>query len=116
MITERGDGKNGSKGMDGEDVCCVFDCLACGACCSHKASWPVLRRDRSDAGGIPAGWVREDLPLMKTVGARCVALVGVVGLGTACGCYAARPLACRNFAPGSVLCLEAREAAGILIK
>jgi Fe-S-cluster containining protein len=90
----------------------VMDCRSCGACCSHRWSWPVLRRDRADAVGIPADMVREDLPLMRTVGARCVALVGAVGVSCGCSVYADRPEACRKFVPGGVLCLEARAAGG----
>jgi len=68
----------------------------------------VLRRDRSDAGGIPREWVRRDLPLMETVGDRCVALRGEVGVAVGCACYDARPSGCRNFVPGGELCREAR--------
>lgn len=87
-----------------------YDCQACGACCSYKASWPVLRRDRSDAAKLPQGIVRDDLPLLKThpVTNKCCALVGEVGKDCACFFYANRPDACRNFKPGSVLCHEAR--------
>lgn len=91
----------------------LFDCRACGACCAHKASWPVLRRDRSDAGGIPAEMVRGDLPLMRTVGNRCVALVGTPGVATGCAIYAERPAACKAFRPGGALCIEARRARGL---
>lgn len=90
-----------------------YDCQKCGACCAHKWSWPVLRRDRSDARQIPRHLVREDLPLLKTVGNRCIALTGSVGISTGCSIYEARPAACRAFQPGSALCLEAREACGI---
>lgn len=86
-----------------------YDCQRCGACCSFKWSWPVLRRDRSDAALIPREMVREDLPLLRTCGDRCVALRGIVGQEVACGIYEVRPAACRGFVPGSVLCREARE-------
>jgi len=87
-----------------------FDCQSCGACCAYKWSWPILRRDRSDAAGIPSQMVRADLPLMRTEGSRCVALEGVVGQRVGCSIYGERPTACRNFQPGSALCLEARKA------
>jgi uncharacterized protein len=87
-----------------------YDCQSCGACCSHKWSWPILRRDRSDAVGIPPEMVRTDLPLLKTVDSRCVALDGVVGSCVSCKIYENRPEACRRFVPGSLLCLEARKA------
>lgn len=69
----------------------------------------MLRRDRSDAVGIPLEMVREDLPLMRTVNDRCVALAGVPGLAVACVVYNGRPVGCRRFVPGSGLCLEARN-------
>jgi uncharacterized protein len=89
-----------------------FDCQTCGACCAHKWSWPVLRRDRSDAVEIPKDMVRLDYPLMKTVQNRCVALEGIVGREVACSIYQNRPRACAQFISGSPLCLEARKAAG----
>lgn len=89
-----------------------FDCQSCGACCSHKSTWPILKRDRSDAAAIPFDMLRFDLPLMKTTGSRCVALEGVVGSCVSCKIYEARPSACRSFKAGSPLCLEAREAKG----
>jgi len=87
----------------------IYDCQSCGACCSHKWSWPILRRDRSDAVGIPEEMIRQDLPLLKTTGGRCIALTGKVGVSTGCSIYVARPSACRAFVAGSVLCLEARR-------
>jgi Fe-S-cluster containining protein len=91
----------------------MYDCQSCGACCSHKWSWPILKKDRSDAVNIPSDLVREDYPLMKTTGNRCTALIGSVGCYTACSIYHDRPLACRRFEAGSDLCKEARNAAGL---
>jgi Fe-S-cluster containining protein len=91
----------------------MYDCQSCGACCSHKWSWPVLKKDRSDAGNIPNDLVREEYPLMKTIGNRCTALIGSVGSFTACSIYHDRPSACRKFKAGSDLCKEARVAAGL---
>ena len=91
----------------------VFDCRSCGACCSFRWSWPVLRRDRSDATGIPPEMLRKDFPLMKTVGDRCVGLKGKVGKGVSCKVYEDRPTACQRFEPGSKLCKEARGKHGI---
>ena len=90
----------------------MFDCQSCGACCSHKWSWPILKRDRSDAVAISFEYVRFDLPLMRTEGNRCVALEGVVGSCTSCKIYESRPSACRSFKAGSPLCVEARAAKG----
>lgn len=57
--------------------------------------------------------LRDDYPLMKTTNNRCVALAGEVGCNVGCSIYQHRPKACRAFVPGSALCYEAREAAGI---
>jgi hypothetical protein len=97
-------------GIGADTLPVIYDCQSCGACCAHKWSWPVLRRDRSDAAGIPPEMVREDYPLLRTVSNRCVALTGEVGVSTGCLIYGARPAACRAFMPGSKLCLEARAA------
>lgn len=70
----------------------------------------MLRRDRSDAAGIPEEMLRQDYPLMKTENSRCVALEGKVGACVSCKIYESRPEACRKFLPGSFLCLEARKA------
>jgi Fe-S-cluster containining protein len=70
----------------------------------------VLRRDRSDATGIPAAMQRTDYPLLKTQGNRCCALRGTVGQSVSCSIYQDRPRACQQFQPGSPLCLEARKA------
>jgi len=90
-----------------------FDCQACGACCSYKATWPILKRDRSDAVNIPPELVRDDLPLLRCTGARCNALSGTVGQNVGCTIYEARPAACRAFKAGSALCIEARAALGL---
>lgn len=84
------------------------DCLSCGACCSYKWSWPILKRDRSDAIKIPKEMQREDYPLMKTENNRCIALEGTVGSCVSCSIYFDRPDACRHFMPNSELCIEAR--------
>lgn len=89
------------------------DCISCGACCSYKWSWPVLKRDRSDAINIPKEMQREDYPLMKTEDNRCVALEGVVGDCVSCKIYFDRPYACRQFTPNSDLCIEARKKLNI---
>jgi Fe-S-cluster containining protein len=86
-----------------------FDCKSCGACCCFKWSWPVLKRDRSDAINIPKEMVRSDFPLMKTIDNRCIALDGKVGQSVCCKIYDDRPNSCRQFEPGSHLCREARK-------
>lgn len=92
----------------------MFDCQKCGACCSYKWSWPVLKRDKSDASEIPKEMIRDDYPLMKTDECgRCIALEGSVGCFVGCRVYEVRPDACKAFKAGSALCLEARAAKGI---
>ena len=91
-----------------------YDCTKCGACCCFKWSWPVLRRDRSDATNIPKEMQREDYPLMKTIDGRCVALKGEMGDKVCCKIYNDRPNSCRKFTPGSELCKEARKKFDIL--
>jgi hypothetical protein len=86
-----------------------FECKSCGACCSFKWSWPVLKRDRSDATNIPSDMIRTDYPLMKTENNRCIALDGKVGESVCCKVYNDRPNSCRRFEPGSDLCKEARR-------
>jgi Fe-S-cluster containining protein len=93
----------------------MYDCQSCGACCSFKWSWPILRKDRSDSVGIPKEMLREDYPLMKTTNGRCVALNGDVGCNVSCSIYQNRPDACMKFAAGSELCKEARIAKGLSI-
>jgi Fe-S-cluster containining protein len=88
----------------------MYDCQSCGACCSHKWSWPLLKKDRSDATNIPPNMIRSDYPLMKTENARCVALTGQIGVSVSCSIYQNRPNACRSFVVGSDLCVEARRA------
>lgn len=85
------------------------DCLSCGACCAFKWSWPIFKRDRSDASKIPKEMQREDYPLMKTENNRCIALKGIVGSCVSCSIYFDRPSACRQFTPNSELCIEARK-------
>jgi Fe-S-cluster containining protein len=91
----------------------MYDCQSCGACCSHRWSWPVLKRDRSDAVNIPKEMQRYDYPLMKTTEGRCVALSGTVGCNVSCNIYNNRPSACRSFIAGSELCKEARASIGL---
>ena len=86
-----------------------FDCKLCGACCAFKWSWPIFKKDRSDALNIPIDMVRVDYPLMKTENNRCIALDGKVGESVCCKIYNNRPNSCRKFEPGSDLCKEARK-------
>lgn len=68
-----------------------------------------MRRDKSDAINIPQEFVRDDYPLLKTIGNRCIALCGTVGKSVSCSIYEHRPQACARFEKGSPLCVEARK-------
>jgi len=94
----------------------MYDCKTCGACCCFKWSWPILKRDRSDATGIPAEMQREDYPLMKTTNNRCIALEGKVGETVCCMVYPNRPKSCQQFVAGSELCKEARRKEGLWVE
>jgi Fe-S-cluster containining protein len=85
-------------------------CRTCGACCSFSAVWPrfTLESD-ADLDRIPATLVDEGLGRMRCSGDRCAALVGDVGIATACAIYAVRPEVCRACFPGDDACLMARR-------
>lgn len=93
----------------------MYDCQSCGACCAYKWSWPVLRRDKSDAVNIPSEMIHEKYPLMKTEGNRCVALCGEIGKKVSCSIYRDRPISCQKFEVGSDLCKEARKELGFSV-
>jgi Fe-S-cluster containining protein len=46
---------------------------------------------------------------MRCDGDRCTALVGEIGVATACAVYAARPDVCRTCLPGDDECRTARS-------
>jgi len=75
----------------------MYDCQSCGACCSHRWSWPLLKKDRSDAKNIPENMTRSDYPLMKTENSRCVALTGEIGVSVGCSIYQNRPVSIQEF-------------------
>jgi uncharacterized protein len=90
------------------------DCRACGACCSFSAEWPRFSLE-SDAelDRIPGTYKDADLGRMRCDGDRCSALVGEVGVSTACAIYAVRPDVCRACLPGDDACLMARQRFGL---
>jgi Fe-S-cluster containining protein len=92
----------------------AIDCRSCGACCSYSAEWPRLSLE-SDAhiARIPRDFLDERGRGMRCTGARCTALVGVVGEATSCAIYALRPDVCRTCLPGDPECLEARRHFGL---
>jgi hypothetical protein len=50
---------------------------------------------------------------MRCVDDRCAALIGAVGVETACGIYADRPHVCRACEPGDDACSMARARFGL---
>jgi Fe-S-cluster containining protein len=92
----------------------AIDCRRCGACCSYSAEWPRLSLE-SDAhiARIPREFIDESGRGMRCMGARCAALVGVVGEATSCAIYALRPDVCRTCSPGDAECLQARRHFGL---
>jgi len=67
-----------------------------------------MERD-SDLDLIPRAYVDRDLGRMRCSGDRCTALVGEVGISTACAIYAVRPDVCRACLPGDDACRMARR-------
>lgn len=108
----------------------VFDCQLCGACCISpwtgagyvrlypedlarlsEAGLPVVREETDWYG--PEGIVK--LLTRRDDGGRraCVAFEGSAGGPCSCSIYERRPNVCRQFEPGSDLCLEARRRVGL---
>ena len=92
----------------------VAVCRVCGACCSFSPDWPRFSTE-SDAelDRIPAFLVDDNHGRMRCEGNRCTALIGEVGMSTACSIYALRPQVCRVCLPGDEACQEARRLFGL---
>jgi hypothetical protein len=92
----------------------VLDCRACGACCSFSSEWPRFSLE-SDAhiDRIPHAYVDDHLGRMRCIGNRCAALIGEVGVATACAAYELRPDVCRACEPGDGACTMARRHFGL---
>jgi uncharacterized protein len=89
----------------------AFSCRACGACCSFSAEWPRFStEDDADLERIPDEYIDEGEGRMRCEGGRCAALVGEVGVSTACAVYAVRPDVCRACLPGDEACRMARRS------
>jgi hypothetical protein len=89
-------------------------CQDCGACCAFSAEWPRFTvEDDEDLERIPGEFVNAGGSGMRCEGDRCSALVGEVGVGTACGVYAVRPEVCRTCMPGDPECRMARQRYGL---
>jgi Fe-S-cluster containining protein len=88
----------------------AFDCQSCGACCSG------LGVDVSWQDDVPPEMVKYDTlfgPVMRERKRRCIALKGTIGCSVSCRIYERRPVVCRDFEPGSDLCLRMRREHGI---
>jgi uncharacterized protein len=85
------------------------DCRSCGACCSFSRDWPrfTLETD-ADIALIPEEFVDATSSGMRCDGNRCSALLGEVGVSTACSVYSRRPDVCRACEPGDDACQIAR--------
>jgi Fe-S-cluster containining protein len=85
------------------------ECRTCGACCSFSPEWPRFSLEsNADLELIPDMYVDNDLGRMRCSGDRCTALVGEVGISTACAVYSVRPDVCRACLPGDDSCKIAR--------
>jgi uncharacterized protein len=89
--------------------CQAFDCQACGACCSYSSEWPRFSlEDDASLERIPSRFVDDEHGRMRCEGDRCSALVGEVGVATACAVYTVRPDVCKACLPGDDECRKAR--------
>jgi hypothetical protein len=85
-------------------------CQTCGACCSYSAEWPRFSLEsEADLERIPPAFIDEGGGRMRCRGDRCTALLGSVGVATACAIYDARPDVCEACLPGDDACLTARQ-------
>jgi uncharacterized protein len=89
-------------------------CQSCGACCSFASDWPRFStEDDAELDRIPGPLVAADLSGMRCDGNRCSALMGEVGVATACAIYELRPHVCRACVPGDEGCAMARSRFGL---
>jgi hypothetical protein len=89
-------------------------CRSCGACCSYSAEWPRFSLESDEhLDRIPRELVGAGERGMRCTGARCAALVGIVGQATSCGIYEMRPDVCRACLPGDDACQQARRHFGL---
>ncbi|MGC1349024.1 MAG: YkgJ family cysteine cluster protein [Xanthobacteraceae bacterium] len=85
-------------------------CRACGACCSFSPEWPRFSLENdADLDQIPRAYVDDEHGRMRCSGDRCTALVGDVGISTACAIYILRPDVCKACLPGDDACEMARR-------
>ena len=99
-----------SSGDPGPAFEAAFDCQACGACCAYSSEWPRFSlEDDAALERIPRRFVDDERGRMRCDGDRCSALVGEVGVATACAVYAMRPDVCKACLPGDDECRKARR-------
>ncbi|MFA5951388.1 MAG: YkgJ family cysteine cluster protein [Hyphomicrobium sp.] len=94
----------------------ISPCTTCGACCSYSSEWPRFSTE-SDAAieRLPQSRVDLRANRMRCEGDRCSALLGTVGVVTACSVYADRPEVCRACEVGDDACTMARTRWGLPI-
>jgi len=63
----------------------------------------------ADLDRIPSVYVDDEQGRMRCIGNRCAALVGTVGVSTACAIYAVRPEVCQVCLPADETCQMARR-------
>ncbi len=105
-----------------------YDCQSCGACCVHLGAYDgnaYVHLDRAEAARmrrhglrvVEAAFGSKCLAAAPHEGAwgypACVAFEGELAVRCGCSVYRDRPSVCREFEPGSDVCREARERAGL---
>jgi len=63
----------------------------------------------ADLAQIPRAYVDDERGRMRCSGDRCAALIGEVGVATACAIYQVRPEVCKACLPGDDACRMARR-------
>jgi Fe-S-cluster containining protein len=63
----------------------------------------------ADLAQIPGAYIDDEHGRMRCSGNRCAALIGEVGVTTACAIYRARPEVCKACLPGDAACRTARR-------
>lgn len=92
----------------------VPPCQSCGACCAFSRDWPrFTTEDECDLERIPRVFADHHAGRMQCDGERCSALLGEVGVSTACAVYSVRPEVCRTCEPGDDACQMARDKFGL---
>lgn len=131
----RGEGRHHrARRVEGRRLAAQLDCRTCGACCTALPWWTSAPDgERSGAPVETYTFVNADPDTpeeacvlaersianrppgraLRVVGGRCASLVGDVGLSVRCAIYERRPLECRGFPRGSIVCRIVRVRAGL---